>query len=137
MLRPFHLAFPVKNLNITKKWYTEILGCKIGRESNEWVDFNLYGHQIVAHKTKNINEDAINIVDENNIPVRHFGVILKIKEWESLVEKLEINKIKFLIKPYMRFKNKKGEQYTLFINDPSGNALEFKAFKNDNMIFDS
>ena len=135
-IRPFHLAFPVKNLNKSKIWYSEILGCSIGRESDEWIDFNLYGHQIVAHLSNENYIENTNLVDNKNIPVRHFGVILEFKEWEELVEKLKKNGMKFLIKPQTRFKGKKGEQKTFFIKDPDGNALEFKAFDNILNIFE-
>ena len=135
-IRPFHLAFPVKNLNKSKIWYSEILGCSIGRESDEWIDFNLYGHQIVAHLSNENYIENTNLVDNKNIPVRHFGVILEFKEWEELVEKLKKNETKFLIKPQTRFKGKKGEQKTFFIKDPDGNALEFKAFDSILNIFE-
>tara|TARA_B100000676_G_C18049085_1_gene829903 strand:+ start:1721 stop:2152 length:432 start_codon:yes stop_codon:yes gene_type:complete len=136
-IRPFHLAFPVSNLDICKKWYTEILGCSIGRKSKDWIDFNLFGHQIVAHLSDENYIKNTNLVDNQNIPVRHFGVILKINQWDELVEKIKKNKIDFLIEPQIRFKNKKGEQRTFFIVDPDNNALEFKAFKNDESIFKS
>ena len=136
-IRPFHLAFPVSNLDISKKWYTEILGCSIGRTSDEWIDFNLYGHQIVAHLSNENYDGNTNLVDNKNIPVRHFGVILEINEWDKLVEKIKKHKIDFLIEPQIRFKNKKGEQRTFFIKDPDCNALEFKAFNNDSNIFEN
>ena len=135
-LRPFHLAFPVLNLEETKSWYTDVLGCSIGRESSEWVDFNLFGHQIVGHLSKNLSLSDINEVDGEDVPIRHFGVILKPLEWEFLKKRIISKKVNFIIKPVTRFKNKTGEQSTMFIQDPSGNALEFKSFANDNMIFD-
>jgi len=132
----FHLAFPVKDLNTTKDFYIKTLNCKIGRESESWVDFNLYGHQIVAHfapeECRSVNS---NIVDEDQIPCRHFGVILDWHEWKDLSKKLDLLKINFLINPKVRFKNKSGEQGTFFIKDPSGNVLEFKTFKNDADVF--
>ena len=137
-LRPFHLAFPVYSLDITIKWYTNILGCTIGRQDVKWVDFNFYGHQTSGHL---IDEDDIrlqtNIVDGENIPARHFGIILKMNEWKKLSEKLISKNIEFIIKPNIRFKGQKGEQSTFFIKDPNGNVLEFKSFKNDEMIFDN
>ena len=136
-LRPFHLAFPVTDLDVTRKWYTQILNCSVGRTSRDWIDLNLFGHQIVAHLSSYDNISDINIVDDKNIPVRHFGVILNFSEWEDLKEHLKKNNVKFIIPPCVRFKGLKGEQKTMFIKDPSGNALEFKAFKNDNMIFAS
>lgn len=132
----FHLAFPVKNLNATKDFYKKILNCKIGRESESWVDFNLYGHQIVAHLAPEECSHVIsNKVDEDQIPCSHFGVILDWHEWEELYKKLDLLKINFLINPKIRFKNKSGEQGTFFIKDPSGNVLEFKTFKNDADVF--
>jgi len=136
-LRPFHLAFPIYSIKETINWYTEILGCTIGRQSKEWVDFNFFGHQITAHRIKNKSKkEQTNIVDGHNIPSRHFGVILKMEQWNLLCEKLRKNKIKFIIEPNIRFKEQKGEQATLFIKDPSGNILEFKAFNNDLKIFE-
>ena len=135
-LRPFHLAFPVKDLMKTKKWYTKYLNCTVGRESDSWIDFNLYGHQIVAHLSKSKKKYEANEVDNKNVPIQHFGVILSFKDWEKLSKNLKKHNINFLISPCNRFKNKKGEQHTLFITDPSGNAIEFKSFKNDSMIFE-
>ena len=135
-LRPFHLAFPVLNINETIQWYTNILGCKIGRQDKRWVDFNFYGHQISAHLVdQEIKFKNINIVDGENIPCRHFGIILSQTEWNKLSKELILKKINFIIKPNTRFKGKKGEQSTFFIKDPSGNVLEFKSFKNDSYIF--
>ena len=135
-LRPFHLAFPVKNLKETRDWYTKILGCSIGRESSDWIDFNLFGHQIVAHLSNTQDLSDINEVDGENVPVRHFGVILKPSEWNQLKEKFILSKIRFVIEPTTRFKGSQGEQSTMFIKDPSGNALEFKSFSDDAMIFE-
>ena len=132
----FHLAFPVKDLITTKDFYKKTLNCKIGRESESWIDFDLYGHQIVAHLAPEECSDVnSNKVDEDQIPSRHFGVILDWYEWKELSKKLDSLKINFLINPKVRFKNKSGEQGTFFIKDPSGNVLEFKTFKNDNDIF--
>ena len=135
-LRPFHIAFPVYNIDVTIKWYKNILGCTIGRQDKKWVDFNFYGHQISGHL---IDQDdttiQTNIVDGENIPARHFGIILKKSEWKNLSEKLKSKNIEFIIKPNIRFKGQKGEQSIFFIKDPSGNVLEFKSFKNDEMIF--
>jgi len=135
-IRPFHLAFPVKDLKEAKKWYCNVLGCTVGRESINWIDFNLFGHQVVAHLSSNKNNFESNEVDGDNVPVRHFGVILKPLEWEQLKISLEEKNIQFLINPNTRFKGLKGEQHTLFILDPSGNALEFKSFKDDSIIFE-
>ena len=135
-IRPFHLAFPIFDIDKTIKWYTEILGCTIGRQDSKWVDFNFYNHQISGHliDRKNISFET-NIVDGHNIPIRHFGIILEPDIWIDLSEKLIKYKIEFVIKPNTRFRGEKGEQSTFFIKDPSENVLEFKAFKNDSMIF--
>ena len=132
----FHLAFPVHDLEKAKTFYTSTLGCPLGRESDNWIDFNLYGHQVVAHLSpKDCMNTKTNPVDGDIIPARHFGVILPWAEWEELCKILISQNIEFLIKPRIRFKNVTGEQGTFFIQDPSGNALEFKSFKNDNDIF--
>jgi len=135
-IRPFHLAFPVTNLSIAKKWYTSILGCEIGRTSKAWVDFNLFGHQIVAHLVDEMPKELQNNqVDDKQIPPMHFGVILDPIEWKKLMKRLNSKNINYFIKPYTRFKGKSGEQHTLFIKDPFGNHLEFKSFENDKDIF--
>ena len=135
-LRPFHLAFPVLNIEETKEWYTEILGCSVGRESERWIDFNFFGHQISAHLSDSLGPATHNQVDSKEIPSRHFGIILIPSDWAILAKRLTELKIKFKVEPYTRFKGEQGEQSTLFIEDPSGNCLEFKSFKNDKMIFD-
>lgn len=136
-IRPFHLAFPVSNLQRTLNWYTKYLGCTVGRKSTNWVDFNLFNHQIVAHLSKKIDISGTNEVDGKNIPIRHFGVILTFLDWDRLAKKLKKENINFLVKPQTRFKGLKGEQKTFFIQDPDGNAIEFKTFKNDLNIFKS
>ena len=136
MKNPFHLAFPIKDIEETKKFYKNILGCKIGRESDAWVDFNFFGHQVSAHlKPEELSNTKKNQVDGKSVPVRHFGVVLGWKEWHSLSEKLQKLKIKFIINPYIRFKGEVGEQATMFFLDPSGNALEFKSFKDPKQLF--
>ena len=132
----FHLAFPVHDLEKAKTFYTSTLGCPLGRESDNWIDFNLYGHQVVAHLSpKDCINTKTNPVDGDSIPARHFGVILPWAEWEELCKILISQNIEFLIKPRIRFKNVSGEQGTFFIQDPGGNALEFKSFKNDKDVF--
>ena len=133
-LRPFHLAFPVGDLERTKRWYCDVLGCTLGRESGDWIDFNFYGHQIVAHLSEEIAGNHSNKVDGHSVPVRHFGIILTPKRWEKLKNDLVSMNVDFIIKPNTRFKDSKGEQSTMFIKDPSGNALEFKSFRDDSMI---
>ncbi len=137
ILPRFHLAFPVNDLKKARKFYSNTLGCNIGRESEDWIDFNLYGHQIVAHLApKDCKPATINRVDQDDIPCRHFGVILEWKDWEFLKRKIMKLDYPFLVKPKIRFKSKVGEQGTFFIADPSGNALEFKTFKHDSMVFE-
>ena len=136
-LRPFHLAFPVRSLEEARAFYGTLLGCEEGRSSSEWVDFDFFGHQIVAHLTPNVEEHkAQNLVDGDAVPVRHFGVILTMDAWRALAHRLERANVVFLIAPEIRFKGRPGEQATFFIRDPSGNALEFKAFDDDRRIFE-
>ena len=136
MINPFHLAFPIKDIEETKKFYKNVLGCKIGRESDAWVDFNFFGHQISAHlKPDELSNIKKNKVDGKSVPVRHFGVVLGWKDWHSLSKKLQDLNIKFIIDPYIRFKGEIGEQATMFFLDPSGNALEFKSFKDSRQLF--
>ncbi len=133
----FHFAFPVKNLEETRKFYTEVLGCREGRSSERWIDFDLYGHQIVAHLAPEIaGKLTSNEVDSDSVPVPHFGVILTIQEWKLLAERLKQKGVKFLIEPKIRFSGKAGEQATMFFLDPSGNALEFKAFECFSKVFE-
>jgi len=136
-LAPFHLAFPVKNLKDTKDFYTDILGCSLGRTNEKWIDFNFYGHQITAHLSPEsfIKKDISNKVDGKDVPVRHFGLILNWEDWHNIKDNLLKNKVTFIIEPYIRFKGQKGEQATLFIVDPSLNGIELKSFKEKEMIF--
>jgi uncharacterized protein len=131
----FHLAFPVRDLAEARRFYGELMGCPEGRSSPEWVDFNFYGHQIVAHLSAISTQTATNAVDGENVPVRHFGVILTLPEWETLTNKLQAANVRFLIEPQVRFKGQPGEQATCFFLDPSGNAIEVKAFADDSMVF--
>ena len=138
MTTPFHLAFPVKDLEQTRTFYEDLLGCKIGRTSDRWIDFDFWGHQLSAHLTDStIIEPPANPVDGKQVPIKHFGAILKWEDWHQLSEKLKANNIEFIIEPYIRFKGEVGEQATMFFLDPSGNALEFKSFKDFNQIFAS
>ena len=134
MIRPFHLAIPVTNLEISKIFYTNVLGCSIGRSSAKWIDLNFFSHQLVLHQSNINHNNIINSVDEHDVPIPHFGVILEFNQWSSFTEQIK-DQIEFIIEPYIRFKGKAGEQATMFFLDPDRNALEFKAFKNDNMIF--
>jgi len=135
-LRPFHLAIPVRDIAGARKFYVDILGCAVGRSTDEWIDFNFFGHQLSAHvKADELAKVRTNVVDGVDVPVRHFGIVLGWNDWQVLSRKLADTGIKFLIKPTIRFKGKAGEQATMFILDPSGNALEFKAFREDHRLF--
>ena len=134
-MRPFHLAFPVDNLEVTREFYTKILGCNEGRSSDRWIDFDMYGHQVVAHLVDELDQVATNAVDGDDVPSSHFGVILETEQWNQLADQLVNLGMKFIIEPHTRFKGEAGEQSTMFFLDPCGNALEFKAFKSDDMIF--
>ena len=134
-LRPFHLAIPVSDLNACRKFYRDILGCEEGRSSEYWVDFNFYGHQLVIHYSDVASNEISNPVDEKSVPVPHFGIVLDMATFETLSERLREKNITFIIEPYIRFKGLAGEQATMFFKDPSGNAIEFKAFKNINQLF--
>ena len=134
-MRPFHLAFPVDNLEKTREFYTKVLGCNEGRSSDRWIDFDMYGHQVVAHLIDKVENVQTNTVDGDDVPASHFGVILDLEDWEELADRLKKIDMDFIIEPHIRFKGETGEQATMFFLDPCGNALEFKAFKNDDMIF--
>ena len=137
MTRPrFHLAFPVRDLHEARGFYVGLLGCREGRSTDEWVDFDFFGHQIVAHLSPGEAADkAHNRVDGEAVPVRHFGVILSLPEWRQIAGKLRELGVRFLIEPTVRFRGQAGEQATMFFADPSGNAVEIKAFADDAMVF--
>lgn len=138
-LRPFHIAFPVADLAAARHFYGTLLGCPEGRSSEQWIDFDLFGHQIVAHlqsRPAGGAEDLhSNPVDGHDVPIPHFGVVLTQSDWELLAERLQAAKVRFVIEPYTRFKGEAGEQSTMFFLDPSGNALEFKAFADLGHLF--
>ena len=135
-LRPFHLAFPVHDLAVARAFYGDLLGCSEGRSSDHWIDFDLYGHQIVAHLDAGMTPRPIhNAVDGHDVPVPHFGVVLTMPQWDELAARLKAAGVRFGIEPYVRFKGQVGEQATMFFTDPSGNALEFKAFADDGQLF--
>jgi extradiol dioxygenase family protein len=132
----FHLAFPVRDLAEARDFYGKLLGCPEGRSSDEWIDFDFYGHQIVAHLSPDeVGHKATNAVDGHDVPVRHFGAILTLEQWGEMAAKLKEAGTSFIIEPQIRFQGEPGEQATLFFLDPSGNALEFKAFADDSMVF--
>ena len=132
---PFHLAIPVHNLIIAREFYSKTLGFVEGRSDEKWIDFNFYGHQLVIHDIGEKTTSNNNFVDGHGVPVPHFGVVLTMNKWQLLKERLKSKKINFIIEPYVRFQNLPGEQATMFFLDPSGNALEFKAFKNLDNLF--
>lgn len=140
-LSPFHLAFPVRDLETTREFYLGVLGCREGRSSDQWVDFDLLGHQIVAHQVgadqqASDGPDAgANAVDGHSVPVPHFGIVMSWDQWQDFSERLKTANVEFVIEPHIRFPGEVGEQATMFFRDPSGNALEFKAFRDPNQLF--
>ena len=134
-MQPFHLAIQVRNLEEARHFYTHYLQCSTGRSSKTWLDLNLYGHQLVCHVNPQIGDDGTlpvvhNPVDSHGVPIPHFGVVLQMQEWQDLADNLRTQGVEFVIEPTIRFRGKPGEQATMFFYDPSGNALEFKAFSN-------
>ncbi len=136
-LNPFHLAIPVSNLEESVAYYKDTLGLREGRSSNKWADFDFFGHQLVCHVSDSINEQITNPVDGEKVPVPHFGVVLSIEEFEEFLSQINDKNVDFIIKPTIRFKGEIGEQRTMFFKDPSGNAIEIKAFKDIGNLFSS
>lgn len=140
-LTPFHHAFPVRDIDEARHFYGEVLGLAEGRSDQSWIDFDLFGHQIVAHERKDMpspqQRNHHNAVDGHDVPVPHFGVVLLMDQWQALADRLRKQQVEFVIEPYIRFAGEVGEQATMFFLDPSGNALEFKAFKDLNQLFAS
>jgi extradiol dioxygenase family protein len=135
-LMPFHLAIPVHDIELCKKFYMDHFKCELGRESDQWVDLNFYGHQLVLHlDEKRHTETLENEVDGHSVPIPHFGVVLAWDDWNKLAKSLNEVNLQFIIKPYIRFEGQPGEQATMFFKDPSGNAIEFKSFKNIEKLF--
>jgi uncharacterized protein len=136
-LRPFHLAFPVHDLDAARAFYGQAMGCPEGRSSDEWIDFNLYGHQIVTHLVPGMAapDAGGNAVDGHHVPVPHFGIVLGMADWQALADRLVAAGTDFVIEPYVRFKGEPGEQATMFFRDPSGNAIEMKAFEDLAQLF--
>jgi extradiol dioxygenase family protein len=133
---PFHIAIPVHNLDACRTFYREVLNCEEGRSSDHWVDFNLFGHQLVIHYKPKAAEDLhTNAVDGKDVPVPHYGVVLPWDEFHSFANHLKAKSVHFIIEPYIRFEGQVGEQATMFFKDPAGNALEFKAFKDISQLF--
>ncbi|MEH6808278.1 MAG: VOC family protein [Hyphomonas oceanitis] len=132
---PFHLAFPVDDLAAARAFYGDLLGCPEGRSSPDWIDFDFHGHQIVTHLApEECRAATTNAVDGHGVPVRHFGLVLPMEDWEAMAQRLE-GKVEFLIAPYVRFKGQPGEQATMFFHDPAGNAIELKAFADIGQLF--
>lgn len=136
-IRPFHLAFPVHDLNEARAFWGGVMGCDEGRSTDQWIDFNFYGHQIVTHHVPGCDrrDDAINAVDGHGVPVPHFGVVLAMEQWQGLADRLAAAGVTFEIAPYIRFAGQAGEQATMFFKDPSGNAIEMKAFADLGQLF--
>ncbi len=137
MSPPFHLAFPVRDLAATRSFYVDLLGCAVGRSSDRWIDLDLCGHQLTAHLVSGdrLPPEPTNPVDGDQVPVRHFGVILEWDAWHALADRLRAAQVRFVIEPHLRFAGQVGEQATMFFRDPSGNALEFKSFRDSSQIF--
>jgi extradiol dioxygenase family protein len=134
-LTPFHIALQVRDIEEARRFYKDVMPCKEGRSAAHWVDFNLYGHQFVCHLNPALGKEGkiashYNLVDGHGVPVPHCGVVLEMNEWSELAERLKRHRVDFVIEPCIRFKDEPGEQATMFLLDPSGNALEFKSFKN-------
>ncbi len=134
-LSPFHLAFPVDDLDAARRFWGGIMGCPEGRSSDHWIDFDFYGHQIVTHLTTTAIDQTSNPVDGHNVPVPHFGIVLGMKEWKALAARLTDAGVEFAIAPYIRFEGQPGEQATMFFRDPAGNAIEMKAFADRSKLF--
>lgn len=136
-MSPFHYAFKVKDIQSTRKFYIDILGCAEGRFTENWIDFNFFGNQLSAHVSTSISEpDYCGVVDGVRVPIPHFGCILSIDDFKTIQNRLELHKISFIVKPQVRYKGVKGEQVTMFVLDFSSNSLEFKAFKDETEIFE-
>ena len=133
---PFHLAFPVTDLVATRRFYCDLLECRVGRQAERWIDFDLCGHQLSAHLVDESPTDLVsNLVDGDAVPVRHFGLVLPWEEWEALATRLQERGVSFLFPPRIRFEGEPGQQGTFFLQDPSGNALEFKSFRDPGQLF--
>ena len=137
-LTPFHIAFPVDDLQAARQFYRTVLGCPEGRSSDQWIDFSLFGHQIVAHRVERVDDAGRrgkNPVDGHDVPVPHFGVVLPPAEWQALAIRVKDAGVEFIIEPHTRFAGQPGEQSTMFFLDPAGNALEFKSFSDPGQLF--
>lgn len=134
-LAPFHLAFPVDDIDAAETFYTSVIGCTTGRRSDRWIDFNFFGHQVVAHLSDGSKNESVSLVDGDDVPVRHFGLVLDKAKWNEIRIRIEKSQTDWLIDPKIRFKGQSGEQGTFFVRDPAGNALEFKYFEDLAQLF--
>ena len=134
-LRPFHLAIPVDDLSAARDFYATVLGCAQGRSSDQWIDFDFFGHQLVVHCVERAGDAGTNPVDGHDIPVPHFGLVLTMDGFDQLAARIRVAGVAFVHEPMLRFAGMPGEQKTMFLRDPAGNSLEFKAFANDAMLF--
>ncbi|MCI5047070.1 MAG: hypothetical protein MRY59_06190 [Aquisalinus sp.] len=134
-LAPFHLAFPVDDIEAAETFYTSVIGCTVGRRSERWIDFNFFGHQVVAHLSDSSKNESVSLVDGDDVPVRHFGLVLDKANWSEIRTRIEKSKTDWLIAPKIRFQGQPGEQGTFFVRDPAGNALEFKYFEDLAQLF--
>ncbi|MFN3243116.1 MAG: VOC family protein [Planctomycetota bacterium] len=136
-LRPFHFAFPVDDLEASRRFYVDVLGCGVGRSSDRWIDFDLFGHQVVAHLVdrSELPPSNVNPVDGDHVPVPHFGVVLEWQRWHDFADHLRERGVAFVLEPRVRFEGQPGEQATMFFRDPAGNALEFKSFRDLGQLF--
>ena len=136
-LQPFHFAFPVDDLDASRRFYVDVLGCGVGRSSDRWIDFDLFGHQVVAHLVdrSQLPPNNVNPVDGDHVPVPHFGVVLEWQHWHDFADRLRAHDVEFILEPRVRFEGLPGEQATMFFRDPAGNALEFKSFKDLGQLF--
>lgn len=132
---PFHLAFAVHDLAATERFYVDVLGCHVGRRAERWIDFDFHGHQISAHLAEVEPPAGVNEVDGDDVPTRHFGVVLPWRDWEAAAERMRAADVEFLIAPRVRFRDEPGEQGTFFVRDPSGNAIEMKSFRDPSRLF--
>ena len=138
MQAPFHMAFPVNSIGITKMFYHEVVGCPVGRESKSWIDFDFFGNQISAHVSEVLDREIEESeVDGRKVPLNHFGAIVSMERWLDLKKKFKVSGTEFIHEPFVRYQGKKEEQHVMFVSDPSGNALEFKAFTNLDAVFNS
>ena len=133
---PFHMAFAIDDKEKARRFYGDIIGCKVGREADNWIDFDFFGHQISAHINRDPKSTATSKVGDELVPLHHFGAVLPWDTWTALIERIKANKVAFLLAPHIRFEGKPGEQGTFFIKDPAGNAMEFKSFRNPDAMFD-